>query len=207
MRREILVQMTLISVLAFTGPSQAETWFGVGGMFGFGGEGEVEVDVGPTEVSSEDDFDATLGFHAWFDTTLSSLAHSGTWTQNLRFGGESRFLFWETEDQNDKSLTMEFCPTVKLLFPIKPEIDLFARFAPGFSVVVPSDDLEGFDASFGFNIALFGGGTYQLTPQFGLYAEMGFIFHDTFGSASVGNLEGDYQMSGAQFHLNFGLAF
>jgi len=203
MRMQALMGLTMIGLLVLGGQAHADTRFGVGGMFGFGGEGEVEVDAGPIGGSSESDFDPTVGFNLWVDTTLSSLVRSGTWTRYLRFGGEARFLFWETEDQQDKSVTMEFCPVAKLSFPIKRDIDLFVRFAPGFSVMLPSDDLQGFDTGFGFNIALLAGGTYQLTSQVGVLAELGFIIHNVYGDLTAG----DYSMSGTQFHLDFGLTF
>lgn len=194
-----------LSLLCFTSNAHADSEFGLNGMFGFGGEEEGEIEVVGISGGGEGDLDPTLGFGVWSDTSM---------TRFLRIGGEARFLWLKAEPaagtDTDRQLMMHFCPTFRVVFPLMSALDVFVRFAPGFSVAIPSDDAEdaGFDAAFGFNISGFGGLAYRLTEDVGLLLEAGFLYHKVYGEVSaplVGDV--DYNLAGTQFMLDFGLFF
>ena len=189
--------------LFFSSTVCASTEVGLSGMFGFGGEGKLRFENGSPR---ESDFEPTLGFGIWSDTDMN---------RYVRIGGEARLLWWQSEGMNqtniDRSLTMHFGPTLRLVFPLTRALELFGRFAPGFSVAVPSDDFDSslykIGVAFGFNIAGFGGLAFRLTEDVGLLVEAGFLYHKVYVEISSQLGDVDYNLSGAQFMLDAGLFF
>jgi len=183
----------------------ASTEVGLSGMFGFGGEEKGKADIAGWNLSGEADLDPTLGFGIWSDGDIN---------RYLRIGGEARFLWWKLEPINqtdtDRQLMMHFGPTIRLVFPLMRSLELFGRFAPGFSVAIPEDSGSSgveVEAAFGFNIAGFGGLALRLNEDVGLLVEAGFLYHKVYGEISSQLGDVDYNLSGAQFMLDAGLFF
>lgn len=192
----------LMACLLHSNSASAKLRVGANMMFGLGGEATTEFEAGGRDIEIEDDFETTPGFSVYVESNPGSSA--GNIMDRLGLGAEARFLFWETEG-NAEGTAIEICPYAKMGFNAAQKVTIFGRFAPGLTIAIPDDD--DIDTAFGFNIAMFGGVEYPITNQIGVLAELGFIYHLAFGELEALGYSADYTLSGAQFHINFGVFF
>jgi hypothetical protein len=165
---------------------------GFQGMFGFGGDLELESNAG----RGKQDARATFGLGAFYEFEFWSYFH---------FGLNAHFLWFNGADLDraeiGRSMFIDIAPFLKPRYPLfGGSGEVYLKVPIGLAIVVPSSDLK--DASTGTGVAagaLLGFG-YQLFGTVGLHAEMGWTGHYT--TVDVGNGKVDANLS--QFALNFG---
>lgn len=196
-RMSIGLGATLVFILSllFVAPAMADSRLGVKGAFGFGGDAEMKIDSGSSDYDGydddydyygdgnkiKDDFETTLGLGVFADFGV---------TENFSIGPEARFYFWITEiqDRGDygRNSLIDIDITPRLRFPVaNGKLELYVALSVGLSVNIMNgdyqDDLEKngveINTGLGWNISPMGGMNYFVTEKLGLFAELGYVYH------------------------------
>lgn len=182
-----------------TGPDRR---FEIGAAFGFGFGGEA-------------DFSGDVNFAD--DDMLVTYAFTGLGVYRIHkyfaVGGLTRLTIWNTDNADDADIGSSLGWDIDVLprgqFPINDRIELYAEMPIGLTVDFANDEWgDSFgadvDTGIGWNIGILTGAIFHF-GRFGVFGELGWIYHSFSHELSPGNV--DVDISFGQFALQGGAVF
>jgi hypothetical protein len=184
---------------------------GVGALFGFGGDLDLDADP-PLEhfFLPNNDLEPTLGVGGWCDFGVHPY---------VSLGGEVRAQWYLTDYGQDEDIDRDFVldlnASLRAGWEPVASLTLYGRVPLGFSLAFPNDDWhhEGYDfeTAAGINFGLLAGVAYDFTERFGALVELGYAHHLLWGEVGQTDVGGSYDVdidySMAQAHLQLGFTF
>jgi len=209
------ILILLLSSIVYGNEAQTEarvssTRFGVLADFGVGGSFTTSFEYKGSKFKDESDYALTKGVSFYALWPFSDL---------MKLGVETRFLLWNSEDADladmNPEKTVDLSPVIRFENRFDNRFMGFVKFAPGFSLYIPSDDYneEKFiiGNGFGYNIALTLGFELSLSNRVSLISEAGYMSHTVYGKyKGRGDYLGiniSYKLNGGQYFFNAGLTF
>jgi opacity protein-like surface antigen len=207
--RLALIAMSLVCLIATASTASAEDmrneidgYFFAKLLTGFGGEGELDADGLGGEF--EGDLEFSYGLGAGYMHPLH---------EYFALGGQLSLLSWQSEAGEDGDLDrnslldLSVVPEGKYL--VLDNLELFATLPLGLSFDFLGEDdfgnLAEVGTGFGFNLGLMLGARVAIDEQFGLLAELGYVYHSFSHATETAVGEGpDLDVSLGQLSLNIG---
>jgi len=198
MKKVILPSLGALFLCVFCAQMlQAKVQVGAYGTVGLFGEINYETEWEGGSADYDENLELNPGFGLYGEIPFA-------FEDQLIIGGETRFLWVEAEHGVNKDLFWDLGVYIKFSYNIVSYLNLYVRVAPGFSVYFPEDNR--FDNGFGFNFGVFAGPELKFNEMFGLFTEVGFIYHKIYGDGEIAsNVDMDYEIDTMQLHINLGL--
>ena len=157
------------------------------GGFSIAVRGEVWTEEEDSGNESASNLDPTIGLQGGVDYVVMKY---------FSIGGEMRFLWPKADEQVGRDFLWDIDVKPRGRFPLaKIPLELYAAMPIG--LTVPGLDGSQREGTVGFNVGLLAGANWFFTENFGINAEMGWVFHK-FGAEDPGD---DYDVSMNQFQL------
>jgi len=137
----------------------------------------------------------------------------------VSIGIDARLLLWNEEDDDlngtSYEKTVDISPIIRLQNRFDDKFLGFIKFAPGFSIYIPSEDYDESNSTitngYGYNIPFLLGFELALSKNVSMISEVGYMNHIVYGKIKgKGEYEGinpSYKIDGGQYFFNTGLTF